>query len=610
MEEYAHLGNAGRLARLRGKLQATLATLADAGTIAEAQALLGRWLPAVTPALFADCVAALRQPTLWLHRFRLVRRVRHSAAPVAARFQRAGALRHVANVPPQGQPSRGTVLAWLVGRLRAGWWRLRHGRGSPKQLPGGGAIIAIVGPDASGKSTLVAATAQWLSSVFRVQTAHLGKPPSTWLTLLPNLLLRLLRVATPSLRTSREDTAVSTDDRPRRRGLLYRLRAVMLAWDRARPARRLARQAARLAVGDRSLSVTRGRAPDSARIMDPADDGCTSWLGCWLARLENRLYRQIPAPDIVVRLSAPLNVAVDRNEVREKPGKESAEWVTRRHKQFFLPEFPQARVLELDTNRPRGETVQALRRLVWAALAPPAKASSTPPAYAGGSLVRPMLVEFIGVTGAGKSTLLAATALALTRQGVRVGAADDLILARYGLSFIRGKKLRFALVQMLTLLPFVAYLGTRDGRRLTRLAPGSIAEGMGSVRIGVSLLRNFVKRVGSHVLLERIRRERCGCDIILCDEGIVHAAHNLFVHTAVGPDMEAVVQFGRLVPKPDLLIWVTAPTAQSWSVIRQRGHARVADTPDAAQAFAEHCARRLRGAGRRGRHCGADMYGG
>src|SRR5437763_532379 len=77
------------------------------------------------------------------------------------------------------------------------------------------------------------------------------------------------------------------------------------------------------------------------------------------------------------------------------------------------------------------------------------------------------------------------------------------------------------------------------------------------------------------------------CDVVLCGEGIVHAAHNLFVHTGTEPNRGAIVLFGRIVPKPDLLIWVTAPLAQSAAVILRRGHSRVHGTPDAARTFAE-----------------------
>src|SRR5262249_44768020 len=68
----------------------------------------------------------------------------------------------------------------------------------------------------------------------------------------------------------------------------------------------------------------------------------------------------------------------------------------------------------------------------------------------------------------------------------------------------------------------------------------------------------------------------------------VHAAHNLFVHTGAQPNREEIVRFGRMVPKPDLLVWVTAPPSQSAEVIRRRGHSRVRGPDAAALAFAEN----------------------
>ena len=76
--------------------------------------------------------------------------------------------------------------------------------------------------------------------------------------------------------------------------------------------------------------------------------------------------------------------------------------------------------------------------------------------------------------------------------------------------------------------------------------------------------------------------------MIIWDEGIVHAAHNLFVHTNTRPNEEEIVKFGRMVPKPDILVWVTAPTDQSRAVVLARGHQRVPPTANAAQVFVEH----------------------
>jgi PST family polysaccharide transporter len=349
MERYARLRNYPSLARHKQNLQTKLQALLAADPAEGWRDLLAHWLPAVPPALFADCLAALRQPTSWLRRFRLARKLRRH-------------LRHAVHVSSRGAASgRPGFLASVCRRL----W---HGRGSPKQLPSGGAVIAIVGPDASGKSTMVAEAAAWLGKVFRVRTAHLGKPPSTWLTLLPNLLVRLLRVVAPALRTSRKEAA-GEEPKAGGQGLLYRLRAVMLAWDRRALALRLARKAARgwVVVCDRYPSAVVG-APDGARLKAPEDDPGQGWLRRWLARLENRLYRTIADPAVVVRLSAPLAVAIDRNKERIKAGKESDAYVTRRHKVFFLAHFPDARTVELDTNQSRPETVRELRRLVWESL--------------------------------------------------------------------------------------------------------------------------------------------------------------------------------------------------------------------------------------------------
>src|SRR5205807_5846424 len=105
------------------------------------------------------------------------------------------------------------------------------GRGNPRDFTAGGAVVAFVGLDASGKSTLLRATREWLGKDFRVYSGHLGKPRSAWLTLLPNLVGRLLRRALPHVHmTGRQ---VERDkDRPFRPGLFYSLRMVLLAWDR------------------------------------------------------------------------------------------------------------------------------------------------------------------------------------------------------------------------------------------------------------------------------------------------------------------------------------------------------------------------------------------
>jgi thymidylate kinase len=200
---------------------------------------------------------------------------------------------------------------------------------------------------------------------------------------------------------------------------------------------------------------------------------------------------------------------------------------------------------------------------------------------------RPLLVEFIGATGAGKSTLLAALTGALTARGLRVREAEEVILARHGLARVSGRNVRSALVYFLALLSCVRSVCRRDGFRLALLSVRTIVRDSGGLRIRFGLLRNVVKRIGTDGLLRKLRPALGDCDVVVCDEGLVHAAHNLFVHAGAAPRKDEIALFGALVRRPDLLVWVTAPTARSAEVIRRRGHSRVAATAEAARTFAE-----------------------
>lgn len=282
--------------------------------------------------------------------------------------QASGALLHVhacyrqvasesplTNARPPASQRAGLFLRRAARRLR--------GANAPKQLASGGALIAFVGPEATGKSTLVHETAGWLGGTFEVATAHLGKPPSTWLTFLPNLALPLLRQAAPQQRMSRVAGAPET---PGRVSLLYAVRSVLLAWDRRALATRVRRRAAAggLVICDRYPSPIVG-AMDSARLKPADRPGRKSRLLGLLAALENRIYRQMPPPDLVIRLTVPVEVALQRNKDRIKKGKEADEYVLRRHTMAVVPTYPTAKTIEVDSNQPRSQTIQNVRQVIW-----------------------------------------------------------------------------------------------------------------------------------------------------------------------------------------------------------------------------------------------------
>jgi thymidylate kinase len=329
-------------------LRAELRLLLADGDVQRSCDLLRRWLPALDPALFAACVDALRRDAPLPRRAWLARRLRSQLS----------CYDRLATLPALVLRTR-LVTALVLNRVRGG--------GPAKSPAAGGAVVAFVGPEATGKSTLVREVSSWLGAAFDVRSVHLGKPPSTWLTLLPNLAVPLLRRRLPHQRTTRVEGAQG-DGGAGRVSLLFGLRAVLDAWDRralAIGAHREARRG-RVVLCDRYPSTVVG-AMDSPRLRVLPRDGWRGRLLRRLGALERRLYGQIPPPDTVLRLTVPVHVAVERNRERQKKGKESDRYVADRHARRAVPVYP-ATTVELDSDQPQAQTVLAARRLVWDAL--------------------------------------------------------------------------------------------------------------------------------------------------------------------------------------------------------------------------------------------------
>ena len=146
--------------------------------------MVADWLPSVDTRLFSESIDALKVPAPLLRRIIL---------GIQLRSQLSDYARH----------SR--IQAWLSGVQKfsmMAFGRLtRSKRGM--LLQSGGAVIAFVGPEATGKSTLLTETRHWLGEHFVIDQIHAGKPKSTPLTMLPNVFLPMLRSALPTYRPSK-----------------------------------------------------------------------------------------------------------------------------------------------------------------------------------------------------------------------------------------------------------------------------------------------------------------------------------------------------------------------------------------------------------------------
>ena len=323
--------------------------LMEAKPMDETLKLVAEWLPTVDVRLFSECIDALKVPALLLRRIRLGLQLR-SQLRIYAR--------------------NSWLQSWLSGIQK--FTLMVYGRVTRSKrgmtLQSGGAVIAFVGPEATGKSTLLTATRRWLGEHFVIKQIHAGKPKSTPLTMLPNLFLPLLRSALPTYRPSKIDTRQASAEQSQKSPEVYPLisaiRSVFLAYDRrALLSRAFARAAnGSIVLCDRYPSMSKG-APDGPQLQQFTIDPKRYPIQYWLARTEKRLYQEIPLPDVVISLCVPLEVALLRNKNRGK--EEPEDYVRLRHSLASNLEYGNAPVYKINTDQPLDTTVLEVKETIW-----------------------------------------------------------------------------------------------------------------------------------------------------------------------------------------------------------------------------------------------------
>ena len=196
-----------------------------------------------------------------------------------------------------------------------------------------------------------------------------------------------------------------------------------------------------------------------------------------------------------------------------------------------------------------------------------------------------MQIELTGPTMAGKSTLAGAIPALGRESGIDIIAADAFILGRLGLNGIGNKTARTLIIDVIALATCLVHW--RRYRPFIAFSLGMIRGLVAPISIKANLARNILKKVGIHAF---IAARTVNGPMVLVDEGTLHAAHNLFVHENQEPDLNALGTFVALVPRPQMVFYMT----QSETVIVDRlirdGHKRI--TGDAgAKQFAARAVR-------------------
>ena len=276
------------------------------------------------------------------------------------RIQRHFAAHRTYNALEAGLRSLGRAVLWAAGSLNKRF--LWAPRPWSRRAPGGGRVVAVIGVDGSGKSTVVAAIRAWLSQEIDVVPIYFGTGhgrPS--LVLLPFKLM--VPLITLFIRTKPKGASHGKiSDRPP--GLLYS--ALLMVWATVVAIEKRIKLSAAHRGANRGLVVLTDRYPQN-EIHDFNEGLMMARLTrvpLWLRRFEATAYslaHRVP-PDLVIKL-----VVTPETAARREPDMDPAV-IRTRIAQVPRLAFPGARVVCIDAEQSLTDVIRAVKREIWSLL--------------------------------------------------------------------------------------------------------------------------------------------------------------------------------------------------------------------------------------------------
>lgn len=242
------------------------------------------------------------------------------------------------------------------------WGVRRHllRKPSRKRLVHGGAIIALVGGDGSGKSTAVNEVSKWLAKSFVITQVHLGKPRWSLLSFSVKGLLRVgrrLGLFSNQKISPQSPLDYESSGRPSYAWLLWH---VLTARDRYRAYTK----ARRFATNGGLVICDRYPLPE-IKYMDGAQTGrlvnkeTAPALVRFLINMEDNYYRQIMPPDVLIVLRVDPEIAVQRRFDEE------ADWIRNRSREIWDIDWTQRPACVIDSGKPKAEMLAEIKSLIW-----------------------------------------------------------------------------------------------------------------------------------------------------------------------------------------------------------------------------------------------------
>ena len=246
---------------------------------------------------------------------------------------------------------------WAIGGLNKFYLHLP--RPWSRRAPGGGCVVALIGIDGSGKSTVSAAIRTWLSSETDVIPVYFGTGGGR-----PSLLLRpfklMVPLLTPLLRTKpRGSSHGMVSNAPP--GVLYSL--LLMVWAAVVAREKRTKLLATRRAASRGLVVVTDRYPQN-EIREFNDGPMLARLPrapAWLRRWEASVYllaQRLP-PDLVIKL-----IVTPQTTVRREPDMDPAV-IEKRIEAIPQLAFSGARVVSINAEQPLADVIRAIKHEIW-----------------------------------------------------------------------------------------------------------------------------------------------------------------------------------------------------------------------------------------------------
>ena len=220
-------------------------------------------------------------------------------------------------------------------------------------------LIAFVGSEGSGKSTLSGECAKWLAQTQDVAHIHLGKPPRSFWTFIPWALIQIYIHSKRRLKKMKGQKKIRAGDSHVKQNYNPRpIVALLIAIDRSALLKRHMKS-----LKHSSFIVT-DRFP--GKMVDSIDGPTTGLSGNWLRRMLGRwefnIYQNMTQPGVVFKAEAPLQLTLQRNASRAAP--EPKDWIYYCYEQAKTIHFDSPHFICLDTTCSMEETMAIVKQTI------------------------------------------------------------------------------------------------------------------------------------------------------------------------------------------------------------------------------------------------------